>query len=70
MKKLAIFGILGILREKNTIYSLRDLGGGVNLYPSGVAVPRACGRIFFFAIQKVAKNNDFTWVLDETCKSG
>ena len=40
--------------------------GGVRPDPSGWWGPARADEFFFFAIRKVTKNNDFTWVLDET----
>ena len=31
---------------------------------------RACPQFFFFGISKVAKNNEFTWVLRKTRQNG
>ena len=56
-----IFAKFWLFRELKTELQPQSPGGG-----GGQIGPRCRAQEFFFGIRKVAKNNDFTWVLDET----
>ena len=61
---IAKFWLFG---ELKTELQPQSPGGGSGRTPAAAAGPRArAGKFVFFGIRKVAKNNDFTWVLDET----
>ena len=65
-KTQMVFSEFWLFGELKTELQPQSPGGGVRPDPGGCCGPARARAIFFCGTRKLAKNNDFTWVLDET----